>query len=190
MISRYDALEAIPLEHFGKMVLDVGCYTGVYSASITQFNRPAPTITGIDRDLSALRIAKHNLTHVVLCDASYLPFRQKVFSCVIACEVIEHLSRLCGFWLFMCLREISDRLILTTPITPSEGASQLFDDHPLMRHQSEWTIEDMKQFGATWIRGLGVKYRPPFALFRFVLAILGYYFPKYFAAWIMVRFDW
>jgi ubiquinone/menaquinone biosynthesis C-methylase UbiE len=75
-----------------KMLLDVGCGYAHYTRS-----SKAETVIGIDLDENALKEAYlfggKRKFHVILCDASILPFRDHVFDTIIATEVLEHVPR-------------------------------------------------------------------------------------------------
>ncbi len=101
-------------------VLDVGCGEGM----LTQFTVAQPyvdkrNIIGVDPSLDLLRFATHWHTpaHFVNSFGEYLPFRDGVFDCVVAAELIEHVIEP-GTLIDECRRLLKPMglLIVTTPL--------------------------------------------------------------------------
>ena len=86
-----DLLERIPLT--AKVVLDVGCATGILLATYRHFN-PRARLLGIDKDRESAVLAKQRLDEVVSVDVETnpLPFAlDRPIDCVIYGDVLEHL---------------------------------------------------------------------------------------------------
>jgi ubiquinone/menaquinone biosynthesis C-methylase UbiE len=66
------------------VILDFGCGSG------RRWGEKDDQVIGIDVNLNRLRIARRKIL-VTCCDGRFLPFRDKVFRCVISDSVFEHI---------------------------------------------------------------------------------------------------
>jgi len=72
------------------LTLDVGCGKGSY---IQELLKEGHNIIGLDIDAELIKYAKqHSKGEFVIGDAYNLPFRDKSFSTVICCSLLEHLK--------------------------------------------------------------------------------------------------
>ena len=135
-------------------------------------------VVGCDLDVNGLRKAHQLLDDTVMADAKYLPFASESFDEAISVEVIEHLSKEDGATLIQEARRVSRRVSVTTPNGwQGSGPESLFADHPLMQHESAWTVADFKKLGAAEIRGTGWKL--PFKRLRHFLWFIPYWMPRF-----------
>jgi len=166
-------LERIP----GRRVLDIGCFSGLYGGLLKHHSLDR-YVVGCDLDLTGLKKAQRLLDDTVMADATHLPFASDSFDEAISVEVIEHLSKQDGVSLIQEARRVSHRVTITTPNGwHGSGPEHLFADHPLMQHQSAWTIADFANLGATQIRGTGWKL--PFKGLRHFLWFIPYWMPRF-----------
>lgn len=73
----------------GKMVLDVGCGTGLYHGPLQKVGN---TYFGIDYSSSAIRRARERGLNVIEGNAAALPFDDAFFDYVFTTEVLEHVD--------------------------------------------------------------------------------------------------
>lgn len=69
-------------------LLDAGCGNGVFLERCAA-ERPAITLTGCDRSVTAVRFASGN---VVVASIDKLPFPEHTFDCITCLQVLEHLD--------------------------------------------------------------------------------------------------
>jgi ubiquinone/menaquinone biosynthesis C-methylase UbiE len=102
----------------GKCVLDVGCGKGIWGYFLRSEYDENVFMVGLDIWKDYLKHSKrHNVyDDYVLADASRLPFRDKGFDIILACEVIEHMPK-SRSWSFLkeLERVCRHKIILTTP---------------------------------------------------------------------------
>lgn len=70
----------------GDRILDVGCGDGVVLSKL------GSQAVGVDLSAEAVRLCKERNLDAIVADARSLPFGGGVFDCVVASEMIEHLS--------------------------------------------------------------------------------------------------
>jgi 2-polyprenyl-3-methyl-5-hydroxy-6-metoxy-1,4-benzoquinol methylase len=87
---RPDLLAAIPRD--AAAILDVGCAAGWLGAALRR-ERPDVSVTGVERDPDAARLAATRLDRVECLDVERapLPFRPAEFDCIVYGDVLEHL---------------------------------------------------------------------------------------------------
>ncbi len=142
-------------------LLDVGC--GVNSP-VQCFNPRLKYTVGIDAFPAAIEQSRaatiHDEYHLMNALDIGERFAPRSFECVLAADVIEHLSELEGLHLIQQMEAIArNKVIICTP----NGflAQREHSDNPLQRHRSGWTIEKMKKLGyrvagihgLKWLRG-------------------------------------
>jgi Methyltransferase domain len=128
-------------------LLDVGC--GEISP-ISRFRKRLPYTVGVDAFEPALvksrnlRIHDENLCANVLEIGDRFPERS--FDCVIALDVIEHLTKENGLRLLKTMERIArKKVVVSTPngFLPQDAV----DGNPLQCHQSGWEVEEMRRMG-------------------------------------------
>lgn len=76
----------------GRMALDIGCGSGVYSRNLAL---KGYEVTSLDISKSYVKstreLTKNYPTHFVIADAQWLPFKDDAFDAVLCSEVLEHL---------------------------------------------------------------------------------------------------
>jgi len=137
-----------------KIVLDIGCGQGETMRSINK--RKKMFAVGVDIYAPYLRMAKKEAIHdeYVLCDACFLPFRNKSFDATLCLEVIEHLKKEDGLRLFESVEAIARRVtIFSTPAVYFE--TPMFHGNPFQLHRSVYTVDEFKSRGyAVSCRGI------------------------------------
>lgn len=94
VVHRITLSKYFPLE-FGGNILDLGCGTGRF---LPWLSKRALLIIGIDVTKKMLKHAKEttrNLENVelILCDGTFLPFREESFNFILSVWVLQHISR-------------------------------------------------------------------------------------------------
>ncbi len=167
----------------GKTFLDVGCGYGKWGFLLKKYADPTQPrhVTGLDLfepHVKALQ-ADGIYDEVHVGDATALPFPDKSFDTVIACEVLEHLPREQGEVLIRELRRVA-RLcfVVSTPGFPClRGGSDTLDGfNPHEAHQHIYSYKDFSSLGFTQIIGVGCLRMRPFKLAA-AFASLGIWFP-------------
>lgn len=127
-------------------VLDLGCGMGYWGMILK--NR-GHKIVGVDVSSSYLNLLKMLDVYESLLKSSAcaLPFREAEFDTVLAIETIEHLRKQDGLELLRQAKEVSDRVIVTTPLDIS-GNEDLPDWVPESEHHlSSWTEQELQKEG-------------------------------------------
>jgi SAM-dependent methyltransferase len=138
--------EILVLKLIGEDVLDLGCGMGYWGIVLKD---PCRNVVGVDVSSSYLHLVKMLKVYEALLkgSASELPFRTGRFDTVLAIETIEHLSKQDGLELLRQAKEVSDRVIVTTPLDIS-GNENLPDWVPESEHHlSSWTEQDFRKEG-------------------------------------------
>lgn len=129
-------------------VLDVGCGR----CSILAACKNKKTLYKVGLDFYEPYIVKSKLMGIhdqyILADVRQgLPFPSKSFDCVIASEVIEHLTKADGLRMIKELERVAkNKIILTTP----NGFLEAFpgpEDNPEEKHISGWVAKELKALG-------------------------------------------
>ena len=91
-----------------RSVLDVGCGTGFLTRHL------ACRVTGFDRSLSMLRVARGRLPNgsLIQGDALDLPFRSNVFECLVAGHFYGHLDQLARTRFLAEARRVVGRILI------------------------------------------------------------------------------
>jgi len=142
----------------GDRFLDVGCGCGKWGFLLKRHRDPAVGgriyVAGVDlreSSVNALR-AGSMYDEVKVADACELPFQDKSFDTVIACEVIEHLAPGKGSGLMRELRRVARQCVIVS--TPNNAGlrkgADAYEDH-----NSSYTFRDFKMLGFTQVIGLG-----------------------------------
>jgi hypothetical protein len=148
-------------------LLDLGCG----SNSPIQFLHKKIYSVGVDAFEPSIEKSKqkgiHDEYHVMNINHADEFFTARSFECVLATEVIEHLTRPEGRRLLDVMERLSsNRVVLTTPNGfLSQGE---YDGNPGQVHKSGWTADEMVQRGYTVIGLKGwKKLRGEFGIPRF-----------------------
>lgn len=102
-------------------ILEVGCGLGFF----LKWLKNKYEVAGIDISYEAISIAKKILedTNLFVCDAQQLPFKDNIFHCVIAFDVIEHLQSPSEFFKEVArVLKKGGLLVISTPNPESLGA--------------------------------------------------------------------
>jgi len=150
-------LNEIPKQTY-KRVLDVGCGRGIWGYLIRS-ERLGETccIIGVDLFRPYLKHCKKHQVYddLVMCHASRLPFQKKTFDLVLACELIEHLTKLEGCRFLHQVEEIGERIIMSTPNEFKQQKSE--SSRPTEVHKSGWRPSDFVNRGYK-VHGVGFRF--------------------------------
>lgn len=179
-----------PLEHDpiilplvdGNTILDVACGRGKWgyllrvnwwcTARGTGDTEPK-MLVGVDIFLPFLRKVKYHRIYddVVLCHASYFPFKDNSFDVVLASEILEHVERVEGKLLLQEAERVSRRTVIvgTPHILRKRGGLPTPEGfNPYERHINKWSIKELRSLG---YRVVGTGFLP-FALFPVLNSLL------------------
>lgn len=128
-------------------LLDVGCGA---SSPIQKFTRKLRHTVGVDcfpEALSKSRAAgihrEYKLADVLSLDENFAP---RSFDCVVALDLIEHLSKADGLRLITAMEKIAKKKIII--FTPNGFLPQNeYDGNPNQVHLSGWTAAEIKKLG-------------------------------------------
>jgi len=124
-------------------ILDLGC-----GQNSPLQHCPIPYSVGIDLFEPYLRESKRKGIHseYVLADVRNIEFRPKSFDCVLATELIEHLTKEEGYRLIEKMERIArKKVILTTPNGFLPQTS--YDGNKFQIHRPGWTVTELKRLG-------------------------------------------
>lgn len=168
----------------GSRFLDVGCGHGKWGYLLRKYSDPTllkRIIVGVDVfEPHVEQLRKEGVyDEVYLSDACHLPFDDKSFDSVIACEVLEHLPADKGVALLAELKRVARQCVVVS--TPNfqclRGGGETLDGfNPYEAHQHIYSYSEFASLGFTQIIGVGnLKIRPWKAAVAF--ASLGHYIP-------------
>jgi SAM-dependent methyltransferase len=129
-------------------VLDAGCGAGLFGVVFKGMRRlNAPTLIGCDVFAPYLEAIPNGVyDDLVCCDIAHLPFRDKVFSGVVAVEVIEHLDKLKGARALKEFERVSCCVIgLSTPRGYHIRSDE--DGNPFQTHLGGWNANEFRRLG-------------------------------------------
>lgn len=133
-------------------ILDIGCGNNSPLNHIP--NRCHLYVVGIDLFLRYIRESRRKSIHdeYVLADITQMPIRQKSFDCVLALDVLEHLTKQQGYELIRNMERIARREVII--LTPNGYQMQSeYDQNPLQVHRSGWTADELRHMGYD-VRGI------------------------------------
>lgn len=168
----------------GSSFLDIGCGHGKWGYLLKKYadpRQPRPHVTGLDLfEPHVLSLRREGIYDEVLVgDAVSLPFADKSFDSVIACEVLEHLPAEQGPELIRELRRVA-RLcfVVSTPAFPClRGGNETLDGfNPHEAHKHIYAYGEFRSLGFTQIIGVGNLNLRPWKL-AVALASVGLYLP-------------
>jgi len=126
-------------------ILDVGC--GENSCLKYATKKRVHTV-GLDIFLPYILHSKSQKLHgdYVLADARFLGLKEDSFDCVIALDLIEHLTKKEGHNLLKSLEKIAKKKIII--FTPNGFLPQSsYDSNIYQAHKSEWNVTELRQLG-------------------------------------------
>lgn len=127
----------------GKTVLDCGCGIGRWGYLL---RKKGCAVVGFDLTKSnvieAKKLSKYSA--LLVADASYLPFKEGSFDCLMAVELLEHLPKEKGVKFLEDTKRLARKLVVLS--TPS-GYFEALCDLPGEIHQSGWNKEELEAFG-------------------------------------------
>ena len=132
-------------------ILDVGCGR----QSVLSEVKKGVHLVGLDNYEPYIHKSRQKGIHdeYVFGDARALPFTNDSFDCVIAIEVLEHLSKEDGIKMLKEMERVArKRIILTTPngFLPTYAG---LEDNPSESHLSGWNARELQKLGFK-VRGL------------------------------------
>jgi len=154
-----------------KTLLDVGCGS---NSPIAPFSHKFHAI-GVDAFLPSIEKSRQTNIHSEYHQIDVLDidksFDDKSIDCVLASDLIEHLTKEDGYKLIEKMEKIaSKRIIIFTPNGFLEQG--VYDNNPWQLHLSGWTVKEMQKMGyhvigiGGWkpLRGeyAGIRYKPKF----------------------------
>ena len=90
---------------------------------------------------------------LIICDVSYLPIRKDAADLIIACEVVEHLTKKAGEAFLKALPEAGKKVYVTMPC--GNYPQGTIRGNQFENHRSTWTKQNLEKLGyATEITGL------------------------------------
>jgi 2-polyprenyl-3-methyl-5-hydroxy-6-metoxy-1,4-benzoquinol methylase len=139
-------------------LLDVGIGRGIFGYLLRMQRLTNGYMVGIDIHKNHLSMVKYYRVYddLILCDARFLPFRNRSFDFIICTEVLEHLKKEDGISLLDKLEHIViKKIVITTPNGfvpqgPLGGATSEI-------HRSGWYMRDLKKRGYR-VLGLGFRF--------------------------------
>lgn len=128
-------------------ILDVGCGA---SSPIKKFTRKLKQAVGVDCFPESLAKSKAAGIHhqYILADVLSLDerFANRSFDCVVALDLIEHLSKTDGHRLIGMMEKIASKKIII--FTPNGFLPQgVYNNNPNQIHVSGWTAPEMQKLG-------------------------------------------
>ncbi len=125
-------------------ILDLG--SGAENRYIKQLKR-AKYAVGLDLYAPYLQKSKKSDEHDdhIRADVRKLCFRDGSYDCVIASELIEHLTKAEGYELLRNIERISKNIVIVT--TPNGFTPQDHDENVLQKHRSGWTLNEFERLG-------------------------------------------
>ncbi len=128
-----------------KSVLDVGCG----SNSPIKYLSKKFHASGIDAYKPNLEESEKQGIHDEYHQMNILDidkkFKENSFDCVIALDVIEHLTKKDGWKLLDSMEKAAKKK--TIVFTPNGYLPQAADDNPWQEHKSGWTVNEMRKRG-------------------------------------------
>jgi hypothetical protein len=136
-----------------RTLLDLGCG---YDSPIRRASPRLERSVGVDlfepylqRSVAAGIHTEYRCMNVMDVGAGFAPGS---FDCVVALDLIEHLSREEGFRLLQLMETLATRKVIV--FTPNGFVPQdAIDGNPFQRHRSGWTVGDMRERGYR-VRGI------------------------------------
>jgi len=138
----------------GKRFLDVACGLGKwgYAVKLGWSGFPKYSV-GLDVWRQHLKFVKYYNVYddVVLADAKHLPFKEKSFDVICACEFLLHVKKSDWSQVLSEIERVSNQSVvvsvpnLKVPLDP---------ENPFEKDVSAWSVKDLRSFGYK-VRGIG-----------------------------------
>lgn len=136
--------------------LDVACGQGKWGFAIKLGWSGNPKYTiGLDVWRQNLKFAKNHKIYddYVLADARFLPFLERSFSAVCACEFLLHVRKSDGYRILKELERVSKKTIVIS--VPNKVVKVGLDrENPFEKDLSGWSAKDFRERGYN-VRGVG-----------------------------------
>jgi len=136
--------------------LDVACGQGKWGFSIKLGWSGNPEYSvGLDVWRQNLKFAKHHRIYddFVLADAKFLPFMDRSFGAVCACEFLLHVRKSDGYRVLEELERVSKKTIVIS--VPNKVVKVGLDrENPFEKDLSGWSAKDLRKRGYK-VRGVG-----------------------------------
>ncbi|MEM2028768.1 MAG: class I SAM-dependent methyltransferase, partial [Candidatus Bathyarchaeia archaeon] len=146
LLDKY-VLKLLPEDLDNLLMLDVGCGRGGWGQILRAKKRGFPRLIGID----VWRPHLENLcrtkvySDLIAVNAPNLPLKDKCVDIILACEILEHLTKDAGYALLAELERVCRKIIIiSTPLNWPQG--EIYGN-PYERHVSEWRAEDLARLG-------------------------------------------
>jgi SAM-dependent methyltransferase len=128
-------------------VLDVGCGS---NSPLRYIRAKIKYSVGVDIDKKSIENSKQKQIHDQYYEMNvndiHKKFQQNEFECVLASDIIEHLSKKDGQKLIDKMERIGCRRVII--LTPNGYLEQSdLHDNPHQRHLSGWSVEELKSLG-------------------------------------------
>jgi SAM-dependent methyltransferase len=129
-----------------KSLLDVGCGN---NSPIKHFSNKLYTV-GVDAYLPSIEKSKNQRIHNDYLNIDVMDIGEKInsksFDCVLASDLIEHLTKENGLKLIKMMEEIATKKVII--FTPNGFLPQgEYDNNPWQIHHSGWDVEEMQDLG-------------------------------------------
>ncbi len=129
-----------------KSLLDVGCGN---NSPIKHFSNKLYTV-GVDAYIPSIEKSKNQGIHNDYLNIDVMDIREKInsksFDCVLASDLIEHLTKENGLKLIKMMEEIATKKVII--FTPNGFLPQgEYDNNPWQIHHSGWDVEEMQDLG-------------------------------------------
>lgn len=167
----------------GRRILDIGCGYGKWGFLARKYLYPQDIyLVGLD----AFEPHVHSLkaagiyNGLSVAKAASLPFGDKSFDSVVACEVLEHMTHLEGLQFVEEVKRVAkDYFVITTPnFSCIRGGSMTLDGfNEYEAHKYNYTYKEFSSLGFTQVIGVGNMQLFSWRL-GVLLASLGLAFPK------------
>jgi ubiquinone/menaquinone biosynthesis C-methylase UbiE len=153
-------LDSIIVQHIGNLnhqeFLDVACGQGKWGFAIKLGWSGNPKYSvGMDLWRQNLKFAKHHRIYddLVLADARFLPFVDRSFGAVCACEFLLHVRKNEGYRVLKELERVSKKTIVVS--VPNKVVKVGLDrENPFEKDLSGWSAKDLSERGYK-VRGVG-----------------------------------
>ncbi len=128
-------------------LLDLGCGDGSHVASLSE---RIDYMVGVDGFEPSLLLAREKEIYKELYSINVLDvgemFPENSFDCVIAFDLVEHLTKSDGYRLLHIMEKIAKKKVII--FTPNGFLPQTsFDNNKFQEHLSGWTSNEMKSLG-------------------------------------------
>jgi len=138
-------------------VIDIGCGKGIWGYLLYALRENMTYLCSADITPTYLRFVKERNVYddLVLCDCTFLPFRDRSFDLVLLSEVLEHLEKKQGYAVLKQLERIARQLIIITVpqgLLKQEGVGGIDAE----RHRSAWYTSEFKKLGYK-VTGIGCR---------------------------------